>query len=69
VRAARFAIWAVRTVDEGIALLTGVPAGVCDEDGVYPPGSLHGRVHERLAELADRVRRLAAPAVPEALRP
>ena len=53
----RFAIWAAHTVDEGIALLTGVPAGARGPDGTYPDGTLHGRAHERLAELAAQAQR------------
>ncbi|MDD3651413.1 Lon protease family protein, partial [Immundisolibacter sp.] len=32
----RFHIYAVRTIDEGIELLTGLPAGVADAEGNYP---------------------------------
>jgi len=52
VRDGRFHIWAISTVDEGLALLTGVPAGEPDEQGQYPPDTVHGRVHARLEELA-----------------
>jgi lon-related putative ATP-dependent protease len=59
----QFHIWAARTVDEGIALLTGLPAGARGPDGTYPEGTLHGRVHERLAELAEQARRAAREAL------
>ena len=52
VAAGQFAIYAVRTVDEGIELLTGLPAGVADAEGVYPDGSINGLVADRLAEYA-----------------
>lgn len=52
VAAGRFHVYAVRTVDEGIELLTGLPAGVADEQGVYPEGSINGLVSDRLAEYA-----------------
>jgi len=61
VRAGRFHIWAVRTVDEGIALLTGRPAGRRATDGRYPPGSVHGLVAARLAEYAERLQAFGAP--------
>ncbi len=51
----RFHIWPVRTVDEGIALLTGVPAGERDADGAYPPDSVNGRVDRKLRELAEKL--------------
>jgi hypothetical protein len=47
---------AVATIDEGIELLTGVPAGEAASDGSYPPDSVNGRVAKRLKELAQAVR-------------
>jgi predicted ATP-dependent protease len=44
----RFAVYAVRTVDEGIELLTGVAAA-----------QIHARVESRLAEFADKARAFA----------
>ena len=58
-RQARFHVYAVSTVEEGIELLTGVPAGVADEDGHYPEGTLFRaaetrlkRFHQAMAELS-----------------
>ena len=48
VRAGRFHVFAVRTIDEGITLLTGRPAGERGAEGTYPPGTVHGLVQERL---------------------
>jgi lon-related putative ATP-dependent protease len=48
----RFHIWAVRSVDEGIALLTGRDAGEQDEEGRYAAGSVNRAVADRLAEMA-----------------
>jgi len=45
----RFAVYAVSTVDEGIELLTGLPAG-----------EIHARVEARLARFAERAREFAA---------
>ncbi len=53
----RFNIWAISRVEEGIELLTGVPAGERQEDGSYPPGSVFGKVDARLGELAEEARR------------
>ena len=36
VRAGRFHVWSARDVDEGIELLTGIPAGRRGEDGRFP---------------------------------
>jgi predicted ATP-dependent protease len=55
VRAGRFHVWTARSVDEGIEILTGVPAGTADADGNYPPDSVNGRVRARLADLARRL--------------
>ncbi|HLZ28094.1 MAG TPA: hypothetical protein VKV73_12320 [Chloroflexota bacterium] len=55
VAAGTFRVWAVRTVDEGLALLTGLPAGKRLADGQFPAGTIHGRVQERLANLAERL--------------
>ncbi len=47
-----FHIYPVRTVDEGIEVLTSVAAGELQEDGTYPEDSVHGRVMARLEEIA-----------------
>lgn len=52
VRAGKFHVWAVRTVDEGIELLTGMPAGERLADGSFTPGSVHDRVNRRLEKFA-----------------
>ncbi len=48
----RFHIYAVRTVDEAMEILTGRAAGSPDRDGRFPQGSLNERVDERLWHLA-----------------
>ncbi|HZD88123.1 MAG TPA: ATP-binding protein [Gaiellaceae bacterium] len=58
VRAGRFHVWTVRTIDEGIALLTGVAAGQPGADGAYPPETVHGRVQRRLRMNVERLREL-----------
>jgi predicted ATP-dependent protease len=61
VREGRFHVWAVRTIDDGIRLLTGLPAGRRRADGSYPPGSVHGRVAAGLAAYAEKLRAYAEP--------
>ncbi len=51
-KAGRFAIYPVRTIDQGIALLTDMPAGERGADGLYPDGSLYRAVEERLKQFA-----------------
>lgn len=48
----KFRIYAVAEVDEAIELLTGVPAGVPDEQGVVPEGTLNYLVAAQLAEMS-----------------
>jgi predicted ATP-dependent protease len=56
----RFAIYAVETIDQGIALLTGLPAGEPDADGDYPLGSVNRRVAGRLAQFSRKARTYGA---------
>lgn len=51
-REGNFHIYPVSTIDEAITLLTGIDAGVVDEDGEFPENSINGRVNARLEELA-----------------
>jgi predicted ATP-dependent protease len=57
----RFAVHAVRTVDEAFAILTGEVAGSRGPLGAFPDGSLNARVEQRLTDFAERARTLAAP--------
>lgn len=50
----KFDIYAVRAIEEGIELLTGVPAGRRDDSGKYPEGTVYHLVDRKLAELARR---------------
>jgi lon-related putative ATP-dependent protease len=50
----KFHIYPVRTADEGIEILTGVPAGERGADGKFPEGTVNARVDARLEELAER---------------
>ncbi|MGJ3253154.1 MAG: Lon protease family protein [Elainellaceae cyanobacterium] len=52
VEANQFHIYPVQTVDEGIELLTGIPAGEADNEGNYPADSINGRIKFRLDEMA-----------------
>jgi len=50
-----FHVYPVETVDQGIELLTGVPAGEADDSGDYPPGSINRRVAAKLNDFAKRL--------------
>jgi predicted ATP-dependent protease len=54
--AGKFHIHAVETIDEGIEILTGLPAGERDERGEFPDGSVNQKVERRLTEFAERAR-------------
>jgi predicted ATP-dependent protease len=55
VRDGKFQIWPVKSIDEGIEILTGVKAGARQEAGGFPEDSVNGRVDQRLGELAERL--------------
>jgi len=57
----RFHIYPVNTIDEGIEILSGMAAGEPDEKGEYPEDSVNGKVHARLAELAEKQRKYREP--------
>jgi lon-related putative ATP-dependent protease len=57
VREEKFHVWAVTTADEGIELLTGIPAGEKQEDGSWPEGTVNYRVDRRLREMAEAIRK------------
>lgn len=47
-----FFIYPISTIDEGIALLTGMVAGSRNPEGTYPPDSINGRIEARLRSFA-----------------
>jgi lon-related putative ATP-dependent protease len=53
VEAGQFHVYPVETINQGIEILTGMPAGERDEAGNYPEGTFNHRVEERLRELAE----------------
>ncbi len=54
IAAGRFHIIPVSTIDEGLSILTGVPAGELGPDGTYPEGTVNRMVVDRLALLAEK---------------
>ncbi len=61
VRKDQFHIWGVGSIDEGIEILTGIPAGKRDGDGPYPEASIHGRAERRLEGFRKALKSLGAP--------
>jgi hypothetical protein len=62
VAADQFHIYPVETVDQGIEILTGIPAGERDESGNFPKGMINQRVETRLAALSDKWQLFNTPA-------
>lgn len=60
VEAGRFHVWTASTVDEGIELLTGIPAGLRVAGGRHEAEGIHHRVEERLDSFAAVSRRFAS---------
>ncbi|WP_373090189.1 Lon protease family protein [Sneathiella sp.] len=55
----QFHIYPIKTVDEGISLLTGMSAGEADAEGQYPKDSINGQVQARLKLFADSAKKFA----------
>ena len=57
----KFHIYAVKTIDEGIEILTGMSAGDKKPDGRYPEDTVNYRAEKRLSELAEGVKEYYGP--------
>lgn len=60
VQEGRFHIYAIRTIDQGIELLTGREAGEMQSDGSWPADSINALVAQRLVELCDAMKKYGA---------
>jgi len=56
IREGKFHVYAVKTIDEGLEILTGVTAGEADDTGAFPEGSVNHLIAKRLGELNDSMR-------------
>lgn len=54
VKKGRFHVYQVATVEEGIEILTDVPAGSPDEEGLYPEGTIYHSAQEKLKKYLER---------------
>ena len=54
----KFHIYQVASIEEGIEVLTGMPAGCADADHLFPKDTLYGRVQHRLKVFHDRTMNL-----------
>ena len=56
IAAGKFHIIPVTSIDDGISILTGVPAGESGDGGTYPEGTINRMVVDRLTLLAEKAR-------------
>jgi predicted ATP-dependent protease len=56
VASGQFHVYAANTIDEGIEVLTDIPAGEKRKDGTYPEGNINFLVDKQLKEMADRLK-------------
>jgi len=61
VKAGEFHIWSVKTIAEGIELLTGVPAGNLNKHGNYPARTVFGETQNRLKKYFLKGQELSKP--------
>jgi len=69
VKKGKFHIYSVKTINEGIEILTGKPGGELQADGTYPEGTINYLVNEKLKSLAEGLKKFGgeeeAAAAPE----
>ena len=46
----KFNIYSVATIEQGIEILTGIPAGTRDMNGNFPDGTVYGSVQKKLGK-------------------
>ncbi len=56
VKRKQFHIYPIRTIEEGIEILTDIPAGTADSRGHYPPGTLYARILARLQQFRESLK-------------
>ncbi|MDD2620166.1 MAG: ATP-binding protein [Syntrophomonadaceae bacterium] len=54
VRNKKFSVWAIRHIDEGLEILTGIAAGEKDDNGRFPADSIHHMVDNKLREWSNK---------------
>ncbi len=56
VKESKFRVYAVKTVNEALEILTGLPAGERKEDGTYPENTFNFLVDKRLKEMSKKLK-------------
>lgn len=57
VKEGKFHIYAISSLDEGIEILTGVPAGTKNKDGKYPAGTIKYLAYEKLKQYNENIKK------------
>jgi predicted ATP-dependent protease len=60
VKNGKFSIYSVKSIDEGIEVLTGAKAGARHVDGSYEEGTINYLVNQALEEMAERIKEYPA---------
>jgi lon-related putative ATP-dependent protease len=61
VKDGKFRIYSVKTIDEGIEILTDVKAGNKKPDGTFEENTINNKVDKRLREIAEKLKEFPAP--------
>jgi predicted ATP-dependent protease len=56
VKAGKFHLYPIKSIDQGIELLTGAKAGTRREDGAFEEGTINNKVDKRLRTMANELR-------------
>ncbi len=56
VRDGKFTIYSIEKMEQGLEILTGMPAGELQEDGQYPEGTINHLVMKRLEEITESLK-------------
>jgi len=56
VKEGKFSIYPIDKVEEGLEILTGLPAGELKDDGTYPDGTVNYLIAKRLAEISEAMK-------------
>lgn len=56
VKAGKFRIYSVKTIDQAVEIMTGIPAGERQADGSYPEGTLNFIIEKNLKEMAKKIK-------------
>ena len=52
----KFKIHSINRMEEGLEIITGVPAGVAGENGEYPEGTINNLVMKRLTKITEAMK-------------